>query len=185
MLKSFANSRILRERRGAAPPPNRASAVQNPRGRAPARDNAQPDSLAAQPPAAALALLKSLPLKGATVTGDAAVCRRALCKAIRDGGGEYPFAVKANRPGSMAGIAASFGDAFPPVPNSAPGNAAADPPPDVEYAEAVEKGHGRFEIRGVARGGAAPGGPAPLRSAASSGYASAPARSPAARFPAP
>ena len=63
---------------------------------------------------AALALLKGLPLKGATVTGDAAFCRRALCKAIRDGGGEYPFAVKANRPGSMADIAASFGDAFPP-----------------------------------------------------------------------
>ena len=34
--------------------------------------------------AAALALLKSLPLKGAAVTGDAAFCRRALCKAIRE-----------------------------------------------------------------------------------------------------
>ena len=98
----------------------------------------------------ALALLKGLPLKGATVTGDAAFCRRALCKAICDGGGEYPFAVKVNQPGSMADIAASFGDAFPPVPNAAPGNAVADPPPDVEYAETVEKGHGRFEIRRLA-----------------------------------
>ena len=39
---------------------------------------------------------------------------------------------------------------FPPVPNAAPGNAVADPPPDVEYAETVEKGHGRFEIRRLA-----------------------------------
>ena len=62
----------------------------------------------------ALALLKGVPLMGATVTGDAAFCQRALCKAICDGGGEYPFAVKTNQPGSMADIAASFGDAFPP-----------------------------------------------------------------------
>ena len=53
---------------------------------------------------AALALLKGLPLKGAVVTGDAAFCQRALCEAIRDGGGDYLFAVKANRPGSMSDI---------------------------------------------------------------------------------
>ena len=63
---------------------------------------------------AALALLKRLPLKGAVVTGDAAFCQRALCEAIRDGGGDYLFAVKANQPGLMSDIAVSFGDAFPP-----------------------------------------------------------------------
>ena len=52
--------------------------------------------------------------KGAVMTGDAAFCRCALCEAIRDGGGDYLFTVKANRPGSMSDIAASFGDAFPP-----------------------------------------------------------------------
>ena len=62
----------------------------------------------------ALSLLKGLPLTGATVTGDAAFCQRALCKAIRDGGGEYLFTVKANQPTLMADIAESFGDAFPP-----------------------------------------------------------------------
>ena len=63
---------------------------------------------------AALALLKGLPLKGSVVTGDAAFCQRALCEAIRDGGGDYLFAVKANQPGLMSDIAVSFGDAFPP-----------------------------------------------------------------------
>ena len=44
--------------------------------------------------AAALALLKRLPLKGAVVTGDAAFCQRALCEATRDGGGDYLFSVR-------------------------------------------------------------------------------------------
>ena len=63
---------------------------------------------------AALSLLKGLPLTGATVAGDAAVCRRVLCKAICDGGGDCPSAVKGNQPTSMTDIAESFGDAFPP-----------------------------------------------------------------------
>ena len=32
----------------------------------------------------ALALLKSLPLEGAIITGDAAFCQRVICQAIRD-----------------------------------------------------------------------------------------------------
>jgi predicted transposase YbfD/YdcC len=63
---------------------------------------------------AALALLKSLPLDGAVVTGDAEFCQRAICSAVRDQGGDYLFAVKANQPGLMADIAVAFGDAFPP-----------------------------------------------------------------------
>lgn len=63
---------------------------------------------------AALALLKSLPLEGAIVTGDAAFCQRAICQAVRDRKGEYLFTVKASQPQLMADIALAFGDAFPP-----------------------------------------------------------------------
>lgn len=63
---------------------------------------------------AALALLQSLPLAGAVVTGDAAFCQRAICQSIRDRGGDYLFTVKANQPRLMADIAVAFGDAFPP-----------------------------------------------------------------------
>lgn len=63
---------------------------------------------------AALALLKSLPLEGAVVTGDAEFCQRAICQAIRDQGGDYLFTIKANQPRLMADIAVAFGDAFPP-----------------------------------------------------------------------
>jgi hypothetical protein len=62
----------------------------------------------------ALTLLKSLPLEGAIITGDAAFCQRVICQAIRDGGGDYLFTVKANQPRLMADIAIAFGDAFPP-----------------------------------------------------------------------
>lgn len=63
---------------------------------------------------AALALLRSLPLDDAVVTGDAAFCQRAICQSIRDQGGDYLFTVKANQPRLMADIAVAFGDAFPP-----------------------------------------------------------------------
>ena len=58
----------------------------------------------------ALTLLKSLPLEGAIITGDAAFCQRVICQAIRDGGGDYLFTVKANQPRLMADIAIAFGD---------------------------------------------------------------------------
>lgn len=63
---------------------------------------------------AALTLLKGLPLDGAVVTGDAVFCQRAICQAIRDGGGDYLFTVKANQPALMADLVVAFGDAFPP-----------------------------------------------------------------------
>jgi DDE_Tnp_1-associated/Transposase DDE domain len=63
---------------------------------------------------AALALLKSLPLEGALVTGDAEFCQRAICRSVRDRKGDYLFTVKANQPQLMADIAVAFGDAFPP-----------------------------------------------------------------------
>lgn len=74
---------------------------------------------------AALTLLKGLPLDGAVITGDAVFCQRAICQAIRDGGGDYLFTVKANQPMLMADLAVAFGDAFPPgadrgLPGAAP-----------------------------------------------------------------
>jgi DDE_Tnp_1-associated/Transposase DDE domain len=63
---------------------------------------------------AALTLLKGLPLDGMIVTGDAEFCQRAICRSIRDGGGDYLFTVKANQPALMADLAVAFGDAFPP-----------------------------------------------------------------------
>ena len=43
---------------------------------------------------------------------------------------------------------------FPPAPSAVPGSASpqvpADPPPDIEYAETVEKGRGRIEVRRLA-----------------------------------
>jgi hypothetical protein len=70
---------------------------------------------------AALALLKSLPLEGAIVTGDAEFCQRSICRLVRDGGGDYLFTVKANQPGLMADLAVAFGDAFPPGADQGPG----------------------------------------------------------------
>src|SRR6266446_8563800 len=70
---------------------------------------------------AALALLKSLPLEGAIVTGDAEFCQRAICQSIRDQGGDYLFTIKANQPRLMADIAVAFGDAFPPRAGCSPG----------------------------------------------------------------
>lgn len=74
---------------------------------------------------AALALLKSLPLEGTIVTGDAEFCQRAICQSIRDQGGDYLFTVKANQPRLMADIAVAFGDAFPPGADRRAGRRAA------------------------------------------------------------
>src|SRR3954471_10912293 len=87
---------------------------------------------------AALALLKSLPLAGAIITGDAAfcqravcqravcqraVCQRAVCQGVRDRKGDYLFTVKANQPHLMGDIALAFGDAFPPGADQGSGRA--------------------------------------------------------------
>jgi hypothetical protein len=57
---------------------------------------------------AALQLLKTLPLQGVTITGDAMFTQRAICKVIIDGGGDYFFTVKANQPALQADIAQAF-----------------------------------------------------------------------------
>ena len=62
---------------------------------------------------AALVLLKSLPLEGAIITGDAIFCQREICRTINDGDGDYLFSVKDNQPELKAAIAESFGDLSP------------------------------------------------------------------------
>jgi hypothetical protein len=57
---------------------------------------------------AALRLLKTLPLRGVTITGDAIFTQRAICKVIIDGGGDYFFTVKGNQPALQADIAQAF-----------------------------------------------------------------------------
>ncbi len=46
----------------------------------------------------ALALLKSLLLKGRVIVGDAADCQRDLCEGVVDSGGDYVVTVKDNQP---------------------------------------------------------------------------------------
>jgi hypothetical protein len=57
---------------------------------------------------AALHLLKALPLEGVTITGDAIVAQKEICRAITDGGGDYFFTVKHNQPALKADIALAF-----------------------------------------------------------------------------
>ena len=88
---------------------------------------------------AALRLLKTLPLKGVTITGDAMFTQRAICKGIIDGGGDYFFTVKGNQPALQADIAQAFRPFSP--------SAEWSPPSDFRATETIEKGHGRIETR--------------------------------------
>ena len=60
-----------------------------------------------------LELLKTLPLEGAVVTGDAAFTFESVVHAIREGGGDYFLFVKGNQPELKAEIAHAFGDDSP------------------------------------------------------------------------
>lgn len=57
---------------------------------------------------AALEMLKTLPLKGTIITGDAIFTQKAICRAIMDGGGDYFFTVKNNQPALKADIEQAF-----------------------------------------------------------------------------
>lgn len=61
----------------------------------------------------ALELIKSLPLEGAVVTGDAAFTFKPVVEAIRERGGDYFLFVKSNQPELKAKLARAFGD-IPP-----------------------------------------------------------------------
>jgi len=58
----------------------------------------------------ALELIKSLPLDGAVVTGDAAFTFKTIVEAIRQRGGDYFLFVKANQPELKAELERAFGD---------------------------------------------------------------------------
>lgn len=62
---------------------------------------------------AALDLLKTLPLRGSIVTGDAIFTQKEICRLIKERGGEYFFTVKDNQPALKADIALAFGDLSP------------------------------------------------------------------------
>lgn len=61
----------------------------------------------------ALKLLKTLPLEGVIVTGDAAFTYRRIIEAILAEGGQYFLFVKANQPELQAELAHAFGDDSP------------------------------------------------------------------------
>lgn len=61
----------------------------------------------------ALELIKSLPLQGAVVTGDAAFTFKRIVEAIRKKGGDYFLFVKANQPELRAELERAFGDVSP------------------------------------------------------------------------
>jgi hypothetical protein len=61
----------------------------------------------------ALELIKSLPLEGVVVTGDAAFTFKSIVDAIRERGGDYFLFVKGNQPELQSELARAFGD-IPP-----------------------------------------------------------------------
>ena len=80
---------------------------------------------------AARALLETLALDGLLVTGDALHTQSETAQLVRDKGGDYLFALKANRPTMRADVAAFF----------------ADPPAPLPVFETTDADHGRIEIR--------------------------------------
>lgn len=78
-------------------------------------------------------LLEALDVRGATVTIDAMGCQRAIAERICAGGGDYVLALKDNQPALRADVELFF-----------------DGPPAgtvLDTDEAVDKGHGRIEVR--------------------------------------
>ena len=80
---------------------------------------------------AARALLATLALDGALVTGDAIHAQAETAQLVLDRGGDYLFALKANRPAMLAAVAAYF----------------ADPPEPLRVFETTDAEHGRIETR--------------------------------------
>lgn len=80
---------------------------------------------------AARALLKSFDLTGMLVTADAIHCQSETARLVREKGGHYLFALKANRPAMHAAVAEFF----------------ADPAADLPHHQTTDGEHGRIEIR--------------------------------------
>lgn len=64
---------------------------------------------------AALALLKTVVLKGKLITADAIFCQRDLCQQVVDDGGDYLITVKDNQSELKAAIEAEFQTGFSPL----------------------------------------------------------------------
>lgn len=73
---------------------------------------------------AAKAMLKSLPVKGAIVTGDAMFCQRELCATISSKGGDFLFVAKENQPSLVQDIEAAFSPSFSPEGKTGAGKVA-------------------------------------------------------------
>ena len=80
---------------------------------------------------AARALLATLTLEGALVTGDAVHAQAETAGLVLERGGDYLFALKANRPAMLAEVESFF----------------ADPPEPLETFETTCADHGRVETR--------------------------------------
>ena len=80
---------------------------------------------------AARALLATLALDGALVTGDAIHAQAETAQLVPERGGDYLFALKANRPAMLEAVVACF----------------ADPPEALESFETTDADHGRIETR--------------------------------------
>jgi predicted transposase YbfD/YdcC len=82
-------------------------------------------------------VLRALAVRGCLVTLDALGCQRAIARQVLDGGGDYVLALKDNQPRLAAEVAECFAQA------RAGGFA------DVQHDAhtAVDKGHGRLELR--------------------------------------
>lgn len=90
-------------------------------------------------------LLRTLDLRGATVTIDAMGCQTAIAKDLVDAGAHYLLAVKDNQPALHADVAATFAEAARAGVRSVDER----PRPAVEVHTETEKGHGRIETRAV------------------------------------
>ena len=80
---------------------------------------------------AARALLKTFDLRGMLVTADAIHCQTETARLVRERGGHYLFALKANRPRTFADVGEFF----------------ADPPAGLSCHTTTDGEHGRIETR--------------------------------------
>lgn len=90
-------------------------------------------------------LLRTLDLRGATVTLDAMGCQTEIAATIVDGGGHYLLSVKGNQPALKADLERTFAEAA----NMRQRSRDELPRPVTERWEETDKGHGRIEHRKV------------------------------------
>ena len=90
-------------------------------------------------------LLRSLDLRGATITIDAMGCQTEIARTIVAGGGQYLLAVKDNQPALHQDLVATFAEAADERRRSVD----EQPRPAVERYADTDKGHGRLEKRTV------------------------------------